>query len=71
MCKVCDYPPPEDFFVSENTMDGQPITQLDCAECGQSVPLTAAKINDRGQAVHEECFVRRCQAELAERTKAS
>jgi hypothetical protein len=52
-------------------MDSQPITQVDCVECGKPVPLTAAETNDRGQAVHQECYDRRIQAEQAARTKAS
>jgi hypothetical protein len=56
---------------TEGTMDSQPITQVACVECGKPVPLIAAETNERGQAVHQECYDRRVQAEQADRTKAS
>ena len=48
-----------------------PIIQVECTECGKPVLLTEAKTNERGQAVHGECYSRRVEAELATRTKAS
>lgn len=55
----------------ETTMNNEAITQLPCAECGQPVLLTDAKTNDFGAAVHEDCYARRVQSDLAARTKAS
>jgi hypothetical protein len=59
------------LFAEEITVDNEAITQLACAECGQPVLLTLAKTNELGHAVHEECYSRRLQAELAARQKAS
>jgi len=52
-------------------MVSQPISQVDRAECHKPILLTVAKTNERGQAVHEDCYDRSIKAELAERTKAS
>jgi hypothetical protein len=41
----------------------QPFTQVDCVECRKPVPLTVAKTNERGQAVHDDCYYRRIRAE--------
>jgi hypothetical protein len=52
-------------------MSSDPITQVACFECGKPVLLIAAQTNERGQAVHQDCYDRRIQVELASKTKAS
>ena len=37
-------------------MDGGEISFLTCVQCGRPVRLEIAKTDERGQAVHEECY---------------
>jgi len=44
-------------------MDGGEISFLTCAQCGRPVRLEIAKTDERGQAVHEECYELRLYGE--------
>lgn len=52
-------------------MKGELITDLPCADCGQPVVLTAAQTDERGRAVHPDCYWQRMDAERSAMEKAS
>jgi hypothetical protein len=51
-------------------MADEAITKLPCAVCGREVNLRSARIDDLGQAIHEECYITRIIGPTAEK-KAS
>jgi len=44
-------------------MDGEQIHHLTCVQCGRPVLLETAKTDERGQAVHQECYELRLSGE--------
>jgi hypothetical protein len=51
-------------------MTDEAITNLPCAVCGREVNLRSALSDERGQAIHEECYITRMIDPSAEK-KAS
>jgi hypothetical protein len=54
----------------ELNMTDEAIKNLPCAVCGREVNLRSARSDERGQAIHEECYVTRMIEPAAEK-KAS
>jgi hypothetical protein len=54
----------------ELNMTDEAIRNLPCAVCGREVNLRSARSDERGQAIHEECYVTRMIEPAAEK-KAS
>lgn len=52
-------------------MANHPIKEVSCVECGKPVQLTAARTDDRGLAIHPECYDERIKRELGASSKAS
>lgn len=43
----------------------QPLSKPPCPVCGKPVPLEAAKTDEHGQAIHEQCYVLKLERERA------